>query len=432
VPHFSALTWRILAFNALALIVFTGGVILVQASGRGLVEERLNSIQEQANIVAGTIAQYATDPDRHVLKTDEAEPLLRELIAPTRLRGRLYVPDGHLAIDTRYLLPRNAVQSDELPPLNARSQVQEWIKRLHDGLVGVRPFTKLEPYYESGSDGRVYREVTSALTGQAASGERVDDRNRLVLSVAVPIQRFTAIYGVLLLSTEGGDIDDILQAERAQLIEVFAVACLSTKYRLLAWHVVSRGTRASTPVSMPDVFVPACLTPGTTGLMVVHNHPSGSLDPSRDDVEFTRTMARAGELMGINLYDYLVVPRVAGVMVATLALTFYIQFLAVAGGLLLSPFIIEATFMELASRLFDLFAPVDFYYSIIKALLFGFAVAACCCYHGLNPPDLTQNAVPKVVTRAVTQAAMLVLTINAVFAYLVFGILFFGLVKAQV
>ncbi len=53
-PHFSALTWRILAFNALALIVLTGGVILVQASGRGLIEERLTSIHEQANIVAGT------------------------------------------------------------------------------------------------------------------------------------------------------------------------------------------------------------------------------------------------------------------------------------------------------------------------------------------------------------------------------------------
>jgi len=58
-------------------------------------------------------------------------------------------------------------------------------------------------------------------------------------------------------------------------VEVFGVACVSTKHRLLAWHVLSRGTRAGTPVSMPDVFVPACLTPGTTGLMVVHNHPSG-------------------------------------------------------------------------------------------------------------------------------------------------------------
>ena len=103
-----------------------------------------------------------------------------------------------------------------------------------------------------------------------------------------------------------------------------------------------------------------------------------------------------------------------------------------AGGLVLSPFMVEASFLELAGRLFDSFTPVDFYYSIIKSLLFGFAIAGCCCYHGLNPPDLTQNAVPKVVTRAVTQCAMLVLTINAVFAYIVFGILFFGLVKATV
>ena len=134
--------------------------------------------------------------------------------------------------------------------------------------------------------------------------------------------------------------------------------------------------------------------------------------------------------LAINLYDYLVVPRVAAVMLATMALTFYIQALAVLGGLLLSPFIINVSFMELVGRFFELFQPVDLYYSTIKSLLFGFAIAACCCWHGLNPPNLTQNAVPMAVTRAVTQSAMLVLGINAIFAYIVFGILFFGLVKA--
>jgi phospholipid/cholesterol/gamma-HCH transport system permease protein len=140
---------------------------------------------------------------------------------------------------------------------------------------------------------------------------------------------------------------------------------------------------------------------------------------------------RALNYLGIDLYEYLVLPRVIGMMLATAALTLYIQFLAVFGGLVLSPFIIEASFMELSGRLLDLFTPVDFFYSIVKSLLFGFAVAAACCWHGLNPPDLTNNSVPKVVTRAVTQSAMLVLLINAVFAYLVFGILFFGLVKAN-
>ena len=225
-PHFSALTWRILAFNALALIVLTGGVILVQVTGRGMVAERLNSIQEQAAIVAGTLAEYATDPDSHALKINEAEPLLRQLIAPTRLRGRLYTPAGRLAIDTRNLLARNVVQTSELPALDTSTRLQEGIKRVYDGVMGVRPFARLQPYYEAGEDGRVYHEVQTALTGAVGTAERVDDRNRLVLSVAVPVQRFTAIYGVLFLSTEGGDIDDILRAERATLLQVFAVAFL--------------------------------------------------------------------------------------------------------------------------------------------------------------------------------------------------------------
>ena len=70
--------------------------------------------------------------------------------------------------------------------------------RIYDGVMGVRPFTQLEPYFEGGEDGRVYHEVNAALTGETATAERVDDQNKLVLSVAVPVQRFTAIYGVLL------------------------------------------------------------------------------------------------------------------------------------------------------------------------------------------------------------------------------------------
>jgi two-component system, OmpR family, sensor histidine kinase ChvG len=226
VPHFSALTWRILAFNALALIVLTAGVILVQASGRGLVEERLNGVQQQAVIVASTLAEYAADPESHTLKSDEAEPLLRQMIAPSRLRARLYLPTGRLAADTRFLLPRNVVTVSQLPSLDTASQVTEWFKRLYDGIMGVRPFAQLEPYYEAGEDGRVYREVERALSGFAASAERVDDQNRLVLTVAVPVQGVRAIYGALLVSTEGGDIDDILRQERTTLFEVVLVAFL--------------------------------------------------------------------------------------------------------------------------------------------------------------------------------------------------------------
>ena len=92
-----------------------------------------------------------------------------------------------------------------------------------------------------------------------------------------------------------------------QSVEVFGVACLSTRHRLLAWHVLSRGTRDNTPVSLPDVFLPACLTPGTTGVMVVHNHPSGDPTPSSDDARLTLRLCAAADVLDIALLDHLIV-----------------------------------------------------------------------------------------------------------------------------
>lgn len=94
---------------------------------------------------------------------------------------------------------------------------------------------------------------------------------------------------------------------RGEPVEVFAVVCLSTKQRLLAWHLLSRGTRASTPVSIPDVFIPACLTPGTTGILVLHKHPSGGPVPSADDVALTTRLRAAAAILDLSVLDHLIV-----------------------------------------------------------------------------------------------------------------------------
>ena len=92
-----------------------------------------------------------------------------------------------------------------------------------------------------------------------------------------------------------------------ELVENFGVACLSTRHRLLAWHLLSRGSRSIAPVSIPDVFVPACLTPGTTALIVVHNHPSGDPSPSPDDARLTVRLCAAADVLDIALLDHLIV-----------------------------------------------------------------------------------------------------------------------------
>ena len=214
--------------------MLTTGVVAVQLSSRGLVSERLAGVQQQAAITASALANYATDDDTKTLKVDLAASMLRTMIAPTHLRARVYLPDGRLLVDTRQLLPSHVIEVTSLPLLDPFSQAKEWVRRIYDGIMGVRPFAPLEPYYEGGSDGRVYHEVQSALAGESASAERVDSQNKPVLSVAVPVQKVKGVFGALLVTTEGGDIDNIVRQERATLFQValvaFAVMLLTSLY----------------------------------------------------------------------------------------------------------------------------------------------------------------------------------------------------------
>jgi two-component system, OmpR family, sensor histidine kinase ChvG len=220
----TGLSSRIVVFNAVALAILIAGMLLVQSSRQGLVDERLAGVRQVASIVAGTLAEYATQERTRSISDDEAEPLLRQLISPTNLRARLYDPDGTLEIDTRDLLARNVVETLDLPPLDFRHRVETWFLGLFDAIMGVRPFSAMEPYVETGGNGRVYAEVRRALEGEPASARRFDQQNKLILSVAVPVERFRTIYGVLLVTTEGGDIDHILMEERATLIGISLVA----------------------------------------------------------------------------------------------------------------------------------------------------------------------------------------------------------------
>ncbi len=220
----SVLSRRIILINTVALAVLVAGVLFIQSHRVGLVDERITGIKQEALTVAGALAEYATEEEPLSIDDTKAEPLLRQLMAPTRLRARLYGTNGKLIVDTRNLLARNVVETVELPPLDFPSRVETVTLRIYDEVTGVRPFTRLAPYFEAGDDGRVYSEVNRALEGGWAGAERVNEHNKLVLSVAVPVQRFKAIYGVLLLSTEGGDIDNILRQERISLIGVTLVA----------------------------------------------------------------------------------------------------------------------------------------------------------------------------------------------------------------
>lgn len=91
-----------------------------------------------------------------------------------------------------------------------------------------------------------------------------------------------------------------------EAVEVFVVLCLSTKRRVLGYNEVSRGTLDATLVHPRDVFKVAVLA-NAAAIIAAHNHPSGDPTPTRDDVAITRRLMRAGEILGVDVLDHIVV-----------------------------------------------------------------------------------------------------------------------------
>ncbi|MET0469909.1 MAG: HAMP domain-containing sensor histidine kinase, partial [Xanthobacteraceae bacterium] len=73
-------------------------------------------------------------------------------------------------------------------------------------------------------NGKSYGEVGNALQGFKSSMVRINERGEVIVSVAVPVQRFRAVRGALMLSTQGADIDNMVGAERLAIFKVFLIA----------------------------------------------------------------------------------------------------------------------------------------------------------------------------------------------------------------
>lgn len=87
--------------------------------------------------------------------------------------------------------------------------------------------------------------------------------------------------------------------------ERFAIALLDVKHRLLGTKVISLGTATETLAHPREIFREV-IKQGATRVIVAHNHPSGSLDPSEADLELTRQLLKAADILGIPLLDHLI------------------------------------------------------------------------------------------------------------------------------
>lgn len=168
------------------------------------------------------------------------------------------------------------------------SKVAERLVRRH-GLMGLARLKPDEWRSERGLGGASAARLAAAFElGRRAHGrEGAEERPK----VSRPAEVFARVR-------------DVSKARKEHLVGLY----LDSQNGLLHQEVLSIGSLNTTRTHPREILFPA-IAHLALGFILVHNHPSGSLEPSSEDLEFTRSVQRAGELMGIELYDHLIVAK---------------------------------------------------------------------------------------------------------------------------
>jgi two-component system sensor histidine kinase ChvG len=253
--RFSSITRRILFLNFFALVLLVMGLMYLNQSESDLIQARMQTLATQAEIIAGAIGktsapspeetlaeengQRAVKPrsGRHLFDPELSKlsfrinpefvaPMLRDLVSPTKTRARIYDSDGVLLIDSLKLYARGQVSRMEIPQIVKPEP--GLLPYLWQQIRAQFLSHDLPTYRDVGSDGRAYDEVRIALDGTPSQIIRVTEAGNRVMNVALPIERNKSVLGVLLLTTEGSDIDEAIYKQRWQIVYVALLVTLVT------------------------------------------------------------------------------------------------------------------------------------------------------------------------------------------------------------
>ncbi len=88
--------------------------------------------------------------------------------------------------------------------------------------------------------------------------------------------------------------------------EILSTLCLNSQNQPTCFNIASMGSLNTCRARPADILKVAILS-NALGLVMIHNHPSGNLEPSPEDLEFTRSIEKACKLLDVELYDHLIV-----------------------------------------------------------------------------------------------------------------------------
>ncbi len=245
----SPLMRRILLVNAMPLALLVATLLYLDQYQNGLLEAEVGALREQARIYAGALGESAvreTDPNNPTLVADLARPLLRRLTEPTpNAQAKLYSPDGQEIADSRLREGAGgAVLTEPLPPVAERGSLLAAVARGYDWLLSIMPHHDIAVFEASpsaaGADWQPDVREQLRLSSGNDSHEmppyiRRTADNRLLVTVAEPVERSHHTVGIVLLTRDAREVDTSLFDVRISILGLFTLALILTV--LLSWYL---------------------------------------------------------------------------------------------------------------------------------------------------------------------------------------------------
>ncbi|HKV16718.1 MAG TPA: stimulus-sensing domain-containing protein [Reyranella sp.] len=231
--RYSPLTRRILLLNIVPVALLALGAVYLSDYEDELIDAELASLLVQGEMVAAGIGEVAVvggETTVNRLDADAARQLLTRLVRPTGVRARLFSETGELLGDSAVLSDAGRIHVTPLPPLKqapTEHNDERFGEGIADWIARQLSHTDRYPRYveQPSPTVRDFPEAASALRGFNASAVRVTSDGRLMLSAAVPVQRYKQVMGALLLTRDNRAIAASLREVRYDMLTI-AVAAL--------------------------------------------------------------------------------------------------------------------------------------------------------------------------------------------------------------
>lgn len=240
-----SLSKRIIILNLIALLMLVFGILYLNQFRQGLIDAKIEALKTQSQIISNTISTSATSSKRtnlflldpnidnglgfdqriiqyrnYTINKKLLEDIIIKLIIPEKIRAQVYDSNNKQMHDSNEFFLRKNIKKNNLQ-LSKENNFFTNIYLNTLNKLGINNLNRLK--YSTD-----FNLLSDALNGSNNIVVSENEKNQAVVSIAVPIKKYKAIIGYLVLSTQDNAIDMIVNQERASILKVFIVAAFIT------------------------------------------------------------------------------------------------------------------------------------------------------------------------------------------------------------